>query len=124
MNRFNYQICFSAKPVLNASLAQGKRKFLFRSFCHVGQASLQDSGSLEVTFLQLDSFGPHPRRTSEDAQSEFPFPVMGIILYVFDSAKILPRMNTPITGIVSREVFLSSLLRIDDELKLQSGVEH
>ena len=32
------EVCFAfAMPVLNPSLAQGKRKFLFRLFCQVGQ---------------------------------------------------------------------------------------
>ena len=38
-----------AMPVLNPSLAQGKRKFLFRLFCQVGQASLQGSGKNILT---------------------------------------------------------------------------
>ena len=36
-------------PVLNPSLAQGKRKFLFRLFCQVGQALLQGSGKSILT---------------------------------------------------------------------------
>ena len=38
-----------AMPVLNPSLAQGKRKFLFRLFCQVGQASRQGSGKNILT---------------------------------------------------------------------------
>ena len=48
--------------VLNPSLAQGKRKFLFRLFCQVGQASLQGSGKKHFNssvafgiFLKFDS---------------------------------------------------------------------
>ena len=46
---FSEVFCAFAMPVLNPSLAQGKRKFLFRLFCQVGQASLQGSGKNILT---------------------------------------------------------------------------
>jgi hypothetical protein len=40
--RIENEPVLSRRLALNASLAQGRRKFLFRLFCHAGQASLQD----------------------------------------------------------------------------------
>jgi hypothetical protein len=41
-DKVRYYFFFFSRLVLHPSLAQGKRKVVFRSFGHVGQGSLQD----------------------------------------------------------------------------------
>ena len=112
---------FFARPVLNASLAQGKRKFLFRSFCQSGQASLQVSRSNILTAPYSSIlFGIFwPKEEERVRTPKLPFPIMVLVLYVFDSASISFCMDTFITGINRQGfpwnmfIFLAAVLKMN-----------